>query len=93
MNLNAKLMLLKMYFELDEIDALSSAIDSTRAYLKRKKVMGYHKTPFTNFTSLLKKVMNVNPFDRAAKRNLKTEIEGTNPLPDKNWLLIQIDQL
>ncbi len=93
MTLNAKLMLLKMYYELDELDALSSAIDSMRAYLKRKKGMGYHQTPFTNFIKLLKKLVNVNPFNREQKKSLRIEIQETNPLPDKNWLNEQLDQL
>ena len=42
-NLRAKIMLLKIYYEQDEINALESLLGSMRTYLSRKKVMGYHK--------------------------------------------------
>jgi len=42
LNLNAKSMLLKMYYEQSEFRILESLLESVRAYLQRKKVMGYH---------------------------------------------------
>lgn len=95
MSLNAKSMLLKMYYELDELDALDSAIDSMRAYLKRKKDLGYHRAPSTNFIRLLKKLVKVNPYNRTQRIELSTEIQETSPLlsPDKNWLIAQVAQL
>jgi hypothetical protein len=95
MSWNAKSMLLKMYFELDELDALDSSIESVRTYLKRKQIMGYHRAPMNNFIQLLKKLVKVNPFDKSEKANLKVEVQKTSPLlpPDKNWLITQIEEL
>ncbi len=93
MGLHAKSMLLKMYYELDEFDALDSLLASMSAYLQRKKVMGYHKTNYKNIISATKKLLKVKPYDKAQKEKLKKEILGTNPLTEQKWLLEQLDKL
>ena len=57
MNLNAKTMLLKMYYEKEEIDALDSLLDSIGIYLRRKKVMSYHKSNYKNIIRFTKKIV------------------------------------
>lgn len=93
LNLSAKTMLLKMYFEQDEFDALESLLESMRNYLVRKKVMGYHKSIYKNIISFTKKLLKVNPYNEAQIKKLKDEIEATSPLAEKDWLLRQIEKL
>jgi len=39
-------MLLRTYFELEEYDALFSLLDSSEAYIRRQKGMGYHRSHY-----------------------------------------------
>ncbi len=93
MTLNAKTMLLKMYFELDEYNALESLLGSMRTYLQRKKVMGYHKDNYKNIIHFTKKLLKVTPYDKAQKEKLRRELTDTNPLTERKWLLEQLDRL
>ena len=83
-----------MYYELDEFDALESLLESMRNYIRRKKVMGYHKSNFMNITKLTKKLIKVNPYSPQQLTTLKSEITETNPITtsDKEWLLEKIGQ-
>lgn len=92
MSLHAKTMLLKMYYELDEFNALDSLIDSMRTYIHRKKVMGYHKTVFKNLLRYTRKILKVRPNDRTAVMKLKQEIAVAEPLMERKWLLEQLDK-
>jgi len=93
LNLSAKTMLLKMYYELSEFKALESLLESLRAYLQRKKVIGYHKDLYKNIVKYTKKLLKVNPYSKAQKEKLKLEIEAAKPLTEKAWLLKQLAEL
>jgi len=92
-NIRAKAMLLKMYYELSEDDALDALLESMRTYINRKKILGYHKTTFTNLIRLTKKLIRINPFDAKQREKLRTEILSTNPLTEREWLLEQLNEL
>ena len=93
MTLNARTMLLKMYYELDEFNALDSLLESMRMYMQRKKVIGYHKSNFRNVIHLTKKLANANPYDSKQTQQLRAEIESANPLTEKKWLLAQLENI
>ncbi len=92
-SLVAKTMQLKMYYELDEFNALESLLGSMKTYLQRKKVMGYHKNNYKNIIHYTKKLLKVTPYDKDQKQQLKQELEATNPLTERKWLLAQLDNL
>lgn len=89
----AKTMLLKMYYELDETTALDSLLSSMKTYLQRKKVMGYHKDNYKNIIQYTKKMLKMAHYDKEQIQKLKQEIEATNPLTERKWLLAQLDKL
>jgi iron-sulfur cluster repair protein YtfE (RIC family) len=93
MSLHAKTMLLKMYYELDEFNALDSLVDSMRAYIQRKKVMGYHRAVFKNLLTYTRKLLKVRPNDKEQVKKLKEEISTVEPLMERKWLLEQIEKL
>lgn len=94
LNLNSKSILLKIYYEENEFDALESLLGSFATFLQRKKVMGYHKAGYSNLIKLTKKLLKLNPYDKSAKVKLKTEVENTTPLTpsNRNWLLKQLEK-
>lgn len=92
-NLHAKTMLLKMYVELDEDDALDHLLESMRTYIHRKKVMGYHKENYQNIIRYTKKMSRINPFSRKEVSSLRDEIKSANPLTEREWLLEQLEEM
>ncbi len=93
LTLNAKTFLLKMYYGQNEIKVLDSLLDSMRTYLRRKKVVGYHKENYQNIIKYTKKLVRINPFSKKDKEKLKNEIEKITPLTERTWLLEQLTKL
>jgi hypothetical protein len=89
-NLVAKTMLCKIYYELDETDALENQLDSIRIYLRRKKVLGYHKENYTAIARFIRKLLSVNPNDSREKAKLRAEIEQAPALTERDWFLKQL---
>lgn len=89
MEVAARRMLLKIYFELNESEALYSLLDSFKNYIYRHKEIGYHKVPYLNLIKYTKKRVSLNPKNQVALNKLKSKIENTDQLADKKWLLAQ----
>ena len=89
-NLDARRMLLKSYFELGEYKALDSLLDSFSRYIHRQKEMGYHRENYLNLIHFVKKIIHTRVEDKKTWQQLKEEIESTNRLAEKEWLLEKI---
>lgn len=92
-NLSAKSMLIKMYFEEGEINTLESLLESLRTYINRKKSIAYHKIIYNNLIRFTKKLVRLPPRNKALKERLRKQIEDANPLPERKWLLEQLDKI
>lgn len=90
LNLDGKVMLLKMYYELEELEALESLLGSMKTFLNRKKIIGYHKTHYEGIIRFTKKLMSLRPNDKLTKSKLEQEIENAEGLSEKEWLLGQL---
>ena len=91
MNMQAKSMLIRLYYKEDEYDLLEALLESTRNYLARKKVMGYRREQFMNLTRFTKKLIKLNPYSKKNKEKLKQEITQAKSFPEKKWLLQQLE--
>ncbi|MEO1260050.1 MAG: hypothetical protein AAFZ15_14750 [Bacteroidota bacterium] len=89
--LGAKTMQLKIYYELDETNALDSLMENMRIYLQRRKDLGYRKQNYENLLYLCRKLIDLPAYDKALAIKLKEEIEGAEILTEKEWLLKQLD--
>lgn len=90
-NLLSKTMLLRIYYEEDEFDALESMLESLATYIRRKKELTTnHKQNFGNFVRLTRRLARLSPYDEKKKRVLKTDIEAAKPLSERTWLLKQL---
>lgn len=90
-NLNAKLLLLKLYYELDEEEALLSLLASFTIYLKRNKYLSNElRKTYGNFCKLLTRIMRRNLKKRPA---IKTDILNVSPLTDRKWLLNVLEKM
>lgn len=92
-NLSAKSMLIRIYYEEGELTTLESLLESMRTYINRKKSIAYHKLIYNNLIRFTKKLIRVPPRNKALKERLRKNIEDANPLPERKWLLEQLDKL
>ncbi|MBK8196693.1 MAG: hypothetical protein IPK76_27135 [Lewinellaceae bacterium] len=60
LNLAAKTLLLKTYYNLNEYDLLQSHLDAMRNYIHRKRVIGYHRNNYLNIVRYGEKLMRLN---------------------------------
>lgn len=88
-NLNARRMLLRSYFEMEEIDALESLLDSFQVFIRRRKDLGYHKENFKNLIKFVKKLLLIG-HNKKAREELLKKIERTAAVTDKDWLLEKV---
>lgn len=91
-NLISKYILLKIYYEEEEFDALESLLDSLSAYLRRKEIVEGQKVNGKNIIRLTRGLLRLNPYDKEKRKALKAEIENTNPLTERKWFLEMIDK-
>lgn len=88
--LHAKRILLKIYYETNEIKSLDSLLDSIKIYLYRHKKLGYHKENYLKLVRFTQKLIRLNPHDSTQKRRLRKEIEEEKSLLEKSWFLEQL---
>lgn len=87
LNLAAKTLLLKTYFNTGEHDLLQSHLDAMRNYLHRKRVIGYHKTNYLNLIRYSEKILRLNALDRKSVEALRLALESEEILSEKPFLL------
>ena len=90
LNLAAKTIALKTYYELNEISLLESHMDAMKSFIRRKKIIGYHKENYLNLVHFVKQLLELKRFDKVASRKLAQEIQDTKAIAEKVWLLQQI---
>jgi len=86
-NLAAKTMLCKIYFRLGESDALENQLDSIQIYLRRKKVLGYHRDNYSAIVRFIRKLLTVNMNSASQRVKLREEILAAPVLTEREWLL------
>ncbi len=92
-NLSAKTLLLSSYYELEEYDALDSFLNSFSVYINREKSISSRKRNlYKKLLSFVNKIININPNDKEAVDKLSQEIEETEGLIIKPWLLAKVKE-
>lgn len=91
-NMTAKTLLLKCYFELDELDLLEYHLQTMRSFLRRKRKMSYHQQNYRNIVQLTFRLLRLQPGDEVAVQVLKTAIKETTPLTERSWLLWALEK-
>ena len=89
-NLNARRMLLRMYYELGEYEALESLLDSFRTFIHRRKDLGYHRDHYLNLIRFVRKILRHHPNDPDFMGKVRSEVEEAEALAEKAWLLEQL---
>jgi len=93
-NLNSKTMLLFSYYEIGEMDALDSLINSFKVYLNRERsISATRKKRYNQLLSFVKKISTVNPRDKKRIAKIKSQLLDTSGVLNKSWLLEKIEEL
>ena len=90
LSLAAKTLLLKIYYEADELRLLDALLDSMTIFLRRKKIIGYHKQNYRNIVRYCQKLLMLNRLDAAAVQLLRRQIETEEHLTEREWFLAQL---
>jgi tetratricopeptide (TPR) repeat protein len=87
LNLSAKTLLVKVFYEMGEYDLLESHLQAMRVFIRRKEELAYQQENFQKLVYFAQKMIELNPFDRQAKEQLREEITKTQVVAEKAWLL------
>ena len=91
-NLHSKLLLTKIFWEKEELEALDSLLTSFYAYLKRhQEIPKNDKIPYYNFIQIMQLLKKQKVNNQII--DLKGKINSTKILTSKNWLMRQIQKI
>ncbi|HEY0262446.1 MAG TPA: hypothetical protein VGB95_05430, partial [Chitinophagales bacterium] len=89
-DLDARVLLIKTYYELDEMNLLDYSINNLKQQLKRKKLQTYHGTVYSNFAKMVSRITHLRPYDKKAKQTLREKLADTKAIAEKEWLLAKM---
>lgn len=92
-NISAKTVMAKIYYQLDEFEALESHLHAMQTYIRRKEVGESYRKRYSNFTNFLQKIMMVNPFDRDAIQEVQNKLGTYKVIAERKWLKEVISNL
>lgn len=91
-NLNSRRMLVRIYYDQNEFDALYSLLDSFQNYIYRKRDIGYQKHLYLNLIKFTRKLLQKEGYSAAQIEALRKEIENTKNVAEKVWLLEKLEK-
>lgn len=88
---SARIIQLKVFYELEEIEPFYSLVKSIRNLLRRKrKLSEYHRLSYLNFVRIAKRLLDLKlkPLYQIRERHLKfkAQLENAEPMANKEWL-------
>lgn len=92
-NLTSKILLMKIYYDLEERDVLDSYLKSFEHTVRRQRKSGYHKEHYLQMIAVMSKLLKVNFYDKAAVHQLEDLVLGIDRLLEKKWFLERIRRL
>ncbi len=101
-HIGSKSMLLKIYYESEEVESFYSLVDAFKVYLVRnKKISVYQRQMYQNLLKYTKQAFNLKvktggasiPSNEKAVKKLKAGIERNKNQADFSWLLERVNEL
>lgn len=90
-NLEARRMLLRIYFERKEIDALESLLDNLLTWVRRHGEIGYHREMYRNLARFTGKLLKIPAAEKERRSRLAQKIKDTPLVADREWLLEKVN--
>jgi hypothetical protein len=91
-SLNARMLLAKTYYELGYDDLLHAHLDSFKQFLNRKDIIA-NRQNYLNNLKYIKRLLNLNIYDKSRKQILHIQIQNEQALTEKKWLLEKMGEL
>jgi hypothetical protein len=88
--LGARVLQLKIYYELGEYNPLESLLESLRVYLQRSKDLGYRKAHYHHLLAFTRQLLQLPAMDKAARTAFRQRIEAAEVFGEKEWFLRQV---
>lgn len=93
-SLDSKAMLLRIYYELKEMEPLWSLLDSFQVYLRRNKLVSdSQKAIYMNLIQFVKEATRIRKGDKDAVNKLKDKIEKIKQVAYSQWLKKKVEEL
>lgn len=93
-HLDSKALLLKIYYEMDDIEPLFSLITTMRVYLKRSKLISeYQRSIYVNLINHVKKLARIKSGGKQILEEVKLAIKTNIEIADINWLKAKVEEL
>ena len=93
-HLDAKVLLVKIYYDTNAFESLVPLSTSFNNYLKRnKKVSTYQRVTYQNFLKIVMRMFNYRMFDKGSLDRVHKSIEETKNIADINWLKAKLGEL
>ena len=89
-NLDARRMLVRIFYEQASFDALDSQLDSYSAYLRRHKEIGYYRENHLHFIGWIRRLVRADLRNGAVKSRLHEKLNREKSVLEKEWLLEQL---
>ncbi|MCC6410131.1 MAG: hypothetical protein IT270_00645 [Saprospiraceae bacterium] len=89
LGLAAKAMALKIYYETGEYELLHSHLIAMKNYIRRKSMIGYHRTYYLNLIRFTQNLTDLNWKNKTAVAQLNARIREEPALTEREWLLEQ----
>jgi hypothetical protein len=93
-SLGSKTMLMIIYYERDEFEALDSILKSFQTYLNRHKdIAETRRLQYLYLIKFVKRMMKIMPGDKKAVEQLKQEVLEANTTASQKWVLEKLKDL
>jgi len=86
-SLSARMLMLKIFYELEEIDLLEAHLQAMKTFIRRKKSLGYHRDNYLNTLRFVGKRIEIAPFEKEKLAKWHEEVKNTASVAEKEWLL------
>jgi hypothetical protein len=87
-----KTLQIRVYYELGELNLLDSHLDAMSIYLRRRKVLGYHRKNYRAIIDYTRKLLRLAPYDQGARERLRQALHTAPVLTERDWLLRMVDK-
>lgn len=86
-NVAAKIVMLKIFYESGEWDVFFSHLQNLKNFIYRQKDLGYHKENYLNFLRYAGKLTELVSMRREEKEHLADKIRTESRIAEREWLL------
>lgn len=91
--LNARIEMIKIYYEILEHELMTNQIQSTRNLMRRSKKLGYHKEYYGNFLQHAHRLLSAFMLSKKEKEEWLKSITGDARLIEKTWLYNMVNAI